>query len=234
MRLLSRETIRRLRAPVDRYLSFSKLKAFHRTEHTLDEIVDQAMNFGGHGYFRVTTTQVRSEILNLAKSVAALKPKNILEIGTARGGTLFIWSQLASKRVISCDINDLSRQRPLYEQFASPKSNCDCRLVIGNSHDPSFAASVEKMFDGEKVDFLFIDGDHTEVGVRQDYELYKHMVRPGGLIAFHDIVENQPLPENQVFEFWKHLRPTVEFEEFVDNKQQCGFGIGIVRVKSAA
>ena len=42
-------------------------------------------------------------------------------------------------------------------------------------------------FRGEKLDFLFIDGDHSYDGVKADFEMYAPMVRPGGLIAFHDI-----------------------------------------------
>ena len=83
---------------------------------------------------------------------------------------------------------------------------------------------------GRKVDFLFIDGDHTVGGVTADYNDYKEFVRPGGVIAFHDIVESQPLPTNQVFHFWKKLREVARVEEFVVDPKQCGFGIGIMRV----
>jgi predicted O-methyltransferase YrrM len=83
---------------------------------------------------------------------------------------------------------------------------------------------------GEKADFLFIDGDHTVNGVKADYEMYKEFVRPGGLIAFHDIIENQPLPDNEVFHFWKQVKQGKTTEEFIDHPQQCGFGIGIIRV----
>jgi predicted O-methyltransferase YrrM len=225
-----RKLLHTLRVPIDRHLAFRKLQEFHGEERSLDDIVDQALDFGGHGFFRVTSTQKRSEIRALTERVAALDPANILEIGTFRGGTAFIWAQLASRRVVTCDINDFRHQRSFYERFAPPDSTCDVRVATGNSHDPDFASSVEALFEGESIDFLFIDGDHTEVGVRQDYELYRRMVRPGGLIAFHDIVESQPLPENQVYQFWNTLRPTINFEEFVDHQNQCGYGIGIEKI----
>ena len=34
------------------------------------------------------------------------------------------------------------------------------------------------------LDLLFIDGDHSYEGVRQDYKMYSKLVRDGGLIAF--------------------------------------------------
>ena len=55
-------------------------------------LIDWAMQFPSKGYMRVCSIQQRSEIMSLANAVAELKPTNILEIGTARAGTLFIWS----------------------------------------------------------------------------------------------------------------------------------------------
>ena len=38
----------------------------------------------------------------------------------------------------------------------------------------------------ESVDLLFIDGGHDLATVRRDIELYLPLVKPGGVIAFHD------------------------------------------------
>lgn len=219
-----------LRRPFHRYFAFQRLKKFHAKSRTIDETVIWAMDFGSKGNYKVETSQIRSEILSLAKTVEALKPKTILEIGTARGGTLFIWSQLASDEAISCDINDTSTQSELWRAFPPPGSNCRVTLLTGNSHDANFKQQVKKHLRGEKVDFLFIDGDHTEKGVTADYTEYKELVRAGGIIAFHDIVEKQALPSNQVNHLWKRLKYEMATEEFINDPKQCGFGIGVVRV----
>lgn len=86
------------------------------------------------------------------------------------------------------------------------------------------------MLEGKQVDFLFIDGDHSEKGIEADFNDYSPLVRPGGLIAFHDIVEKQPIPENQVYYFWKRVKNNYEYEEFIDNPEQCGFGIGVIKL----
>ena len=39
---------------------------------------------------------------------------------------------------------------------------------------------------GEKVDFIYIDGNHSYEFVRQDILLAKQVVKPGGIIAGHD------------------------------------------------
>jgi predicted O-methyltransferase YrrM len=219
-----------LRQPFNKIYAMRRLKEYHSKPRSLDEVVDWAMHFGGGGYMTVKTLQIPSEITQLARAVEALKPRIILEIGTARGGTSLIWSYLAAERVITCDLNNMNLQRPLFSRFPPPGSKCQVTLLSGDSHDAGFKARVAKELNGEQADFLFIDGDHTEGGVEQDYNDYKEFVRPGGLIAFHDIVEKQPLATNQVYYFWQRLKPQAEVLEFVANPSQCGFGIGLVKV----
>jgi hypothetical protein len=36
------------------------------------------------------------------------------------------------------------------------------------------------------IDFLLIDGDHSEGGVRRDWEQWNRFVVPGGIVLFHD------------------------------------------------
>ena len=221
---------RTLRAPYNRGVALRRLQEYHARPRSLEETVDWAMNFGGGGYYLIKTLQIPTEITALARAAAALKPRTILEIGTARGGTLLIWSSLATQRVISCDLQDMNHQRELLEALPPPGSSCKVTLLSGNSHDAAFRRRVEAELRGEQVDLLFIDGDHTEAGVEKDYRDYHHLVRPGGIIAFHDIVEKQPLPTNQVYHFWQRIKRETVTEEFIADPRQCGFGIGIIRV----
>ena len=230
MKKTLKELSRTLRIPFNRYFAFRRLRKYHAVPHSIEETVDWAMRFGRYGYFTIHTLQKRSEIISLAKAVAALKPKLILEIGTARAGTLLVWSSLASEKVFSCDLVHRDAQRPLLEALPPPGSTCQVKLLTGNSHESAFKQRVARELGGRKVDFLFIDGDHTESGVAQDYNDYKEFVRAGGIIAFHDIVESQPFPDNQVYHFWKKLKPGQVSEEFINDPKQCGFGIGIIRV----
>ncbi len=225
-----KELSRTLRIPVNRYFAFRRLRQYHSRPRSIEETVDWAMNFGRYGYFTITTLQKREEILALAKSVAELRPRIILEIGTARGGTLLIWSSLASDKVISCDLVHRQPQKVLLESLPPPDSRCQVRLLTGNSHDPAFKQRVAEELGGEKVDFLFIDGDHTKEGVTADYEDYREFVRPGGMIAFHDIVERQPYATNQVHHLWQRIKQTHAVEEYISDPDQCGFGIGVIRV----
>lgn len=225
-----RELGRRLRAPLNRRWALRRLEEYHAAPRSVEETVDWALTFGGAGFFNISTIQVRSEILALARRVAELEPRIVLEIGTHRGGTLLIWSAIASSKVISCDLRDFTRDGDLLRALPPSESQCEVTLMSGNSHAPAFRNRVVEALGGDKVDFLFIDGDHTREGVAQDYRDYRDLVRPGGLIAFHDIVPRQPVPANQVNEFWTTISSEPGAEEIVADARQTGFGIGLLRV----
>lgn len=225
-----RRASRTLRLPLHLMHARRALAELHARPRDLEQLVDAALDLGTRGLVKVKASQKRSEILELARAIAELKPATILEIGTDRGGTLLIWAQLATRRVITCDLELASYRRRLYERFPPPRSDCRIHALRGDSHDPAFRHGVARELGGEPVDFLFIDGDHSEAGVAADYEDYRSFVRPGGLIAFHDIVERQPFPDTRVYLLWQRLRALPGARELVDDPAQCGFGIGIVQV----
>lgn len=220
---------RRLSAPFHRMIAFRQLQALHDRNPSLDDVIDQGMRFG-RGHYQVHMLQVRSEISSLAREVEKLRPEVILEIGTSRGGTALIWAHLAQSRLITCDILDKGGFADLLRAFPPPGASCRVSVMVGDSHDAAFVARVRRELAGDTVDFLFIDGDHTEAGVARDFADYRGFVRPGGLIAFHDIAERQPLECNQVQHFWKRIRDRYETTEFIEDRAQIGYGIGIVRV----
>ncbi|MFN6069283.1 MAG: class I SAM-dependent methyltransferase, partial [Pseudanabaena sp.] len=87
-------------------------------------------------------------------------------------------------------------------------------LCIGKTDEVITTTNIERAFsvkakvlNGDKIDFLFIDGDHTYEGVRQDYEMYSPLVQKGGYIAFHDINDTERHRQRNVHvaEFWNEL-----------------------------
>jgi len=60
--------------------------------------------------------QIREEIKNLLSILEKVKPKVILEIGTARGGTLFLFSNIADEKatLISIDLYQTIEKRILF------------------------------------------------------------------------------------------------------------------------
>ena len=93
-------------------------------------------------------------------------------------------------------------------------------------------ADVRGHLEGDAVDFLFIDGDHSYETVRSDYERFGALVGPGGLIAMHDIIADRNVPASQVHRLWGELEQTNRVEAILDRDSVpgAGMGIGLVRV----
>jgi len=51
---------------------------------------------------------------------------------------------------------------------------------------------VDAARDHEPVDFLFIDGDHSEEGLLGDWHAWSPLVQADGLVALHDRVAGRP------------------------------------------
>jgi predicted O-methyltransferase YrrM len=182
------------------------------------------------GYIR--PDQIEEEIANLVEDVHELSPVTILEIGTWMGGTLYLWACLARPDavIISVDLPGgkfgggySSRKAPLYRRFAWDRQKI--HLIRADSHDASTLTEVQRVLGGRSVDFLFIDGDHTYEGVRQDWSMYSPLVRPGGLVAFHDIAGNYG--NTRVKTHWEAIKYGYAYREYVVNPEGR-YGIGVL------
>ena len=195
--------------------------------------------FRGRGYFKVIAPRQNPvEIESLYERVCDLRPRRVLEIGTARGGTLYLWTQAATPdaQLISVDLPGGEFggayppcRVPFYQQFARPQQSMN--LLRADSHAADTLAKVKDLLRCEKFDFAFIDGDHTYAGVKQDFEMYGQLVRPGGLVAFHDILPRPDMPDIQVDKFWNELKAASSSAvEFIGPESMRRIGIGLVTV----
>lgn len=156
----------------------------------LESLVDLAFSFEyKHPLLppvTISPTQVKEEILVLLKIVKGVKPKYIMEIGTAGGGTLFLFSRISdpSSTIISIDLpsgpfgGGYHKWRiPLYQPFV--RAGQKIHLIRADSHDLRTLETVKEILGEQRLDFLFIDGDHTYVGVKRDFEMYSSIVKGG-------------------------------------------------------
>jgi len=182
----------------------------------------------------IAPMQVESEIRWLMEKVSELRPKVVVEIGTATGGTLFLWTRLAAAdaTVISVDLPEGKFgggwprwKGGLYRAMRRPGQRLE--LLRGDSHDAGMKGRVMRILGGRPIDFLFVDGDHSYEGVRRDYEDYGPLVRPGGLIAFHDVARHPAGEGGDVWRFWEELRAMGGTQERVEDYAK-GYGIGVV------
>jgi predicted O-methyltransferase YrrM len=242
--LAKEATLRPLR-PVLAPVAARRLSELAGKASTSDELLDLAFSFEAFG-ITIRPGQVRWEFSQLLEQVDSLRPRRILEIGTANGGSLLPITRLSASdaHIISVDLHHgefgggyPAWRIPLYKSFVREAQRLD--LIRGDSHDPRTSARVRTLLGGEQLDFLFIDGDHTFDGVRQDFETYGPLVRPGGLIGFHDInPSNDDAPADGtrclvggVPHYWDEIKTRWDSQEFVAPWSARGcFGIGLIRV----
>lgn len=178
--------------------------------------------------------QVRSELLEFASLVQERRPKALIEIGTRNGGTFFMLCRLAHPRakVISLDLPG-GQFGGGYTIFQAPvinhmkRSGQQLQLLRKDSHDPATQARVVNALGDTRLDLLFIDGDHTYDGVKRDFEMYSPLVAPGGLIAFHDIVDTAN-EDCHVNRFWSEVKTRYPHREIIEDARQGWGGIGVL------
>jgi predicted O-methyltransferase YrrM len=175
------------------------------------------------------------ELTAFTKIVRSLAPRTVLEIGTAQGGVFWLLCRLATP-----DATLVSLDLPSEDRFSGgQKMSVDLQTmkapaqvvhtILGNSHAPEMLGRVREALGGRPIDLLFIDGDHTYEGVRSDYAMFGPLVRPGGLIAFHDIVKT-PWEGCEVDRFWAELMKDLSLSPrtIVGTFRSHFGGIGIV------
>jgi predicted O-methyltransferase YrrM len=195
--------------------------------------------FRGRGHFKtIRPRQNPVEIERLFEIICELQPTRVLEVGTARGGTLYLWAQAASAdaTLVSVDLpgGDFGGayadcRSDLYQAFARNGQNM--QLLLADSHLAETQQAVVDRFGGEQIDFAFIDGDHTYEGVKADFLDYGKLVRPGGIIAFHDILYRKDQPTIRVDKLWQELSEKYPCEALIGpDGSGKKIGIGVLRV----
>ena len=181
--------------------------------------------------------QWREEITGFLNFAREEKPVNVCELGLFNGGTnLMLTHALPTVRlIIGVDLHVRNKSQLRY--FSSPSHRQV--YIKGRSGDPATLDKVKQALGTEKLDLLFIDADHSYAGVKEDFMNYRRFVRDGGIVAFHDIVQDHFTKFNrdptswagassgEVYLFWRRLKPYYEkSREFVIDYGQDGCGIG--------
>jgi cephalosporin hydroxylase len=179
-----------------------------------------------------------SELSGLVHLLTQIKPKTIMEIGLDHGGTMALWARLMPPDAKMIGV-DLKLQTDTENNIRTRmKTGQSLRIFEADSHTQETRSRVVEALAGTKLDFLFIDGDHSYEGVKRDFEDYSTLVRTGGLVAFHDIVPDsyarfgirvETFDAGGVWKFWREVSSDFPRYEFIENIGQNGYGIGVLR-----
>jgi SAM-dependent methyltransferase len=169
-----------------------------------------------------------------SKYLCLLLKQNIrsyIEIGCRYGGTYILTTEYLSRfndleKSVAVDIIDSPVS---YYCLFSPKTH----FLRADSRSIEF----KEFMSSNKFDLIFIDGDHSYEGVKNDYEISKNS---GNIFVFHDIV-NDVCPG--VVQFWNELKVTekmnYDFYEFTEQYEEVyastnasflGIGVAIKKV----
>lgn len=213
------------------------IKPVHDDDY-IDLIINHSLSMGMYQHL--------GEIKPFYQYLLTKNIKNIVEIGTLKGGTATLFHTLLSQyspensKLISIDLPDgrFGSKDFGYNQVNSEARNEQLSSnlshftgILGNSHDILTYNKVKSALNGKLVDLLFIDGDHTYEGVEQDFEMYSKLLNKNGIIAFHDILDT-PIHRAtgcEVNLFWDELKGLYskdwKFTEFTVNGPWGGIGV---------
>jgi predicted O-methyltransferase YrrM len=143
-----------------------------------------------------------NELAVIALTCRWLKPSVVFEIGTFNGRTTL---NLAANSPAGAKIYTLDIPAPDEAQLKADREDADYHLLekTGNYfHDSEFSCKIEQLwcdsarFDESglrgKVDLVFVDGAHSYDYVRSDTTKALAMVRPGGVVLWHDYASWYP------------------------------------------
>ncbi len=166
------------------------------------------VQFVGHGPIDVPGGTSDAEAWILA--VLAKQAHHFFEFGTCTGKTTYLWSRNAPPDAKIVTITLAPTQRDAYVAGAGDSAR-DRRYALTESNFTEFlytgtpdAARITQLFGDSKAfdeapyeawaDLVFVDGSHAESYVQSDSAKALRMVKPGGLILWHDYIgpENSP------------------------------------------
>jgi len=168
--------------------------------------------------------QKDEELTELLALLDSRKPKVVVEIGTAKGGTFWAWTRVAADDALLVSIDlpggdyggnlgpDVYGKRNRNLLLSHGRKDQEIHPWLLNSQSGETREHLERLLNGRTIDFLFIDGDHAYQGVRRDFELYSPLV--DGLIAFHDIAHHTKMP-SEVDRLWNEIKDDYEHHEFI-------------------
>jgi hypothetical protein len=162
--------------------------------------------------------------------IGRLKPATVVELGSHYGVSLFSFCEAAEALNTGTfcfgidswqgDEHSGAYGEEVYAKVCKEQTLhhlSRCRL-IRSTFDEAAA-----YFGKESIDLLHIDGLHTYEAVRHDYETWAPMLRPGGVILFHDI----NVRENGfgVWQLWQELQSSSDYRSLT---LRHGHGLGIL------
>jgi predicted O-methyltransferase YrrM len=163
-------------------------------------------------------TDIHQHLLTLYNLVTGMQAKTVIELGVNTGeSTVALLEAVAATDGIltSVDVQDLPQTRPMLESYGLTG-----RWQFHMMDDITFGREI---WPKEKLaDLIFVDTSHQYAQTKREIEVFEPILRPGGIMVFHDTVSFYDGVQKPINEFLKtHKWP-------YENKTNCN-GLGILR-----
>jgi cephalosporin hydroxylase len=138
--------------------------------------------------------QFPQDIIAMQEIIWNVKPDLIIETGIAHGGSIVFYASMleliGKGEVLGIDIDIREHNRVEIEKHPMFKR---IKMIEGSSIDKNIAEKVCKFAEGKEKILVILDSNHTHDHVKQELELYSHLVtKDSYLVVFDTVVEDMP------------------------------------------
>lgn len=197
-------------------------------------------------------TQRRGEWTMLMDLYTRAKPKVVVEIGVAQGGTFAGWCALGEPDAlivgIDRDINDcrprpgervsalIAEDKPWLMSaqggglYALGRQQQTIKGISGWSYEPSTFSQLKDILGGRKIDWLWTDSSHEQGMFDREFGMYWGLVDDGGVFCTHDI-QRSAHPEVTKWKSWERIKQEETYSmmmEFKGGIADDSYGIGVL------
>jgi cephalosporin hydroxylase len=196
-------------------------------------------------------SQRKNEIIELWQLYIRSRPRVVVEVGCAQGGTFAGWCQLGvwTNTIIGIDrdVNDC-RPRPgdpvhpdIYSgplasttngggMYSLAKHGQIIHPINGWTFDPIVLETLLHLLNGRKIDFLFHDASHEAGMFARDFKMFWPLISDGGILAVHDIMPSKMQDVTKDRE-WQRIREQEDYSalyEYRGARTDDSLGIGVL------
>lgn len=165
----------------------------------------------------VYISQIYTEFAKHINYVIQERPKTYLEIGLFKGGAFIVFVEIMQRFGLEKAYGVDIKLQSLIKQYAEINKNVEIKELDTKSKE------FDRFLEGKRIDFIFIDGDHSFEGCFNDFNKVKNHTDK---IAFHDICSFDGVRKVYNNVFYYGFNKTCEIDDgFLENR----LGIGYVK-----
>ena len=181
------------RFPVNSELPHDLVEQFHADDPARKSVVSQMSENERYQLYHLVRTALPGRA----------SPLRFIEIGSHSGASLVLTSLALARN--GRPFQGISVEPAVQPQFQQVLKMLEPQVIHVKAFSNQAAPLLREQFerDDNFPEFIFVDGDHSYAGVRQDILDYYPLLAPGGVMAFHDYLPALT-PENRAAVLFPH------------------------------